>query len=223
MNFLTLCRRTASKAGIAGAISSVTGQSGEAGRVVDWVNESWRQVQEHRRWNWLLSTFSFQTVAGQMAYTPTQAGATDVSSWELDTFRSFLTSTGVAGELYLEHVDYKTFRDIYQFSVEPQAQPNKFAIRPEDQAILLAQTPDAIYTVDGKYWRTNTEMADNTDVPTGLPADYHWLVVYGALMLYAEYEEAGGVYNAAKVNYDRLMGQMELKWLPEMDIAEPLA
>jgi hypothetical protein len=223
MNFLTLCQRTASKCGISGTIAATTGQSGEAGRVVNWVNEAWREIQEHRRWNWKLATFSFQTVAAQQAYTPAQAGVSNLSSWELDTFRSYLTATGVAAELFLEFVDYKTFRDIYQFSVVANAQPSKFAIRPEDQAILLAQIPDGIYTVNGKYWMAGSEMTDTTDLPTGLPTDYHWLIVYGAMMKYAQYEEAGAVYNGAKVDYDRLIGQMELKWLPEMDCGEPLA
>lgn len=81
MNFLQLCQRAASECGVATGsairtvLPTVEGATGSLGRIVDWVNDAWSDVQmAHDDWDWMRSSnllgsgVSFRTVAGQASY-----------------------------------------------------------------------------------------------------------------------------------------------------------
>lgn len=91
MNFLQLVNRTRQNCGISSTdLTTVLSQTGENKRIINWVNESWLDIQAMRQdWLWLRKDFSFQTVAGQIAYTPTQIGLTDFGLWARDSFRNY--------------------------------------------------------------------------------------------------------------------------------------
>ncbi len=91
MNFLQLCNRLRQNAGVSGSdLTSVTGQSGESLRVINWINESWMDLQAQRQdWLWLRKSIAFPTVANQYAYTPAQAGIADFGAWDRETFRNY--------------------------------------------------------------------------------------------------------------------------------------
>ena len=101
MNFLALCNSLIQKCGIAGGgITSVTSQTGEAGRVVSWINEAYLNVQlAETQWHWMRSNVSFTTTDSQSSYTPAQCGVTDFGGWKMDSFRRYITDTGCAVKL----------------------------------------------------------------------------------------------------------------------------
>ena len=81
MNFLALCQRAAQECGVASgtaiqtALPTVVGATGSLGRIVNWVNDAWTDVQMAKDdWDWMRSSnllgggVSFQTVAGQPNY-----------------------------------------------------------------------------------------------------------------------------------------------------------
>lgn len=228
--FLQLCQNVAKDCGVPGSISSVVNQTGEFGDVVRWVNAAWRDVQNEKLWNWLLQDFTFNTVANTMAYSTVTAGATDsngatdLRTWKTNTFKCYLTSAGVAQEWELPEMDYLLFRRTYMLGTRPTGVPQCFAIRPEDNALLIGPTPSGIYTVYGQYWRTAYDMAANSDTPTGMPAQFHELIEYRARQKYAEFEEAGTVDAAGDRNYRRLRQQHLIQCLPSMlEDWEPMA
>lgn len=223
MTFLELCVRVAEKCSITGTISTTVSQTGEFLRVVNWVNEAWRDIQlSQSNWDWMADDFSFQTVAGQQSYTPTTIGAAEFSKWLPDTFRIYLTSTGVSDDTFLTESSYQSFRDLYMFGVQAQNKPSEFAIKRNGKNILLGSIPDAIYTVYGEYQRRATLLAGDDDEPD-MEEEYHMLVVHGARMKYAAYESAPEVWDEAKLDYDRMMSRMAEAHIDELGLGNPLA
>ena len=223
MTFLELCVRVAEKCAVTGTLSTTVNQTGEFLRVVNWVNEAWRDIQlAQSNWNWMSEDFSFQTVAGQQAYTPTAIGAAEFSKWRTDTFRIYRTSLGVSDDTFLTESAYREFRDLYMFGVQAQNKPSEFAIKPNGKSILLGQIPDAIYTVYGEYQRRATLLAGDADEPEA-EEEYHMLVVHGARMKYAAYESAPEVWDEAKLDYDRIMSKMVEGQIEDVGLGNPLA
>ncbi len=91
MNFLQIVNRVRQNCGVASAdLTTVIAQSGENQRIINWVNESWLDIQAMKQdWLWSRKEFAFPTVAGQTAYTPTQIGLSDFGLWARDSFRNY--------------------------------------------------------------------------------------------------------------------------------------
>ena len=95
MNFLGLVTRLVQESGASGAGPTTTvNQVGEYGRMVNWVQDAWLDIQsEQQNWEFLRTTCSFPTVNGEPFYTPAQANATNFGMWDLETFRNYANQT----------------------------------------------------------------------------------------------------------------------------------
>lgn len=230
MNFLALAQRLVEKGGMAGSgPATVVGQAGELKRAINFINEAWNDIQLARTdWRWMRASASFSTVSDQATYTPAECGVTDLESWIMNTrqctFRSYVTSDGVGSEVDLSFQPYDQWRDCFQFGAirNARSRPLTITVTP-NQSIGLGQTPDsADYTVVGDYYRTPSALVDNTDIP-GLPAPFHMLIVYRALMLYAQYEEDEYMRATAERDYTRMMARLVSNQLPEVTLGGALA
>lgn len=228
MNKLQLCQRLAQECGVShtGSVPVTTiNQTGELKRLVDWVDQAWLEIQEKRdNWNWMISPFSFQTVVGQYEYTPTDVGiAATFANWKRDSMRTYLTSAGVGTEQFLTFMTYQAFRDYYLFSTRSTslAQPLQMSVAP-NKNLLLGAPPAAIYTCRGEYYNLPVAMASDTDSP-GMPARFHMLVVYRAMVEYGMFEAAPEVVQRGQANYDRMMKSLEDDQLFDIDVGGPLA
>ena len=80
MNFLQLAQRTAVECGVASssdiqtALPTVVGATGSLGRIVNWINDAWTDIEMDRNdWDWMRSSallgggVSFQTVSSRFA------------------------------------------------------------------------------------------------------------------------------------------------------------
>ena len=103
MNFLDLCQRLVQETGIAdGGPATVTGQTGDMARVVDWINDSWLKIQSMRAdWNWAWGTGTATLNAG--AYTIALPST-------VETIKRVSL-----GQSYLRSEDYNDFADAYRF------------------------------------------------------------------------------------------------------------
>lgn len=167
---------------------------------------------------------SFTTVAGQVEYTPTQAGITSgiVGSWRVNTFRRYLTTSGQASEVGMTYKDYDTWRDGYYIGSlrTTQVDPIVFTVSPEKN--LLLQCPLAGYTITGEYYRAPEVFDADGDVSI-LPVELNMAIVYQAMMYYGHYESAPEVFNRGEVGFNKLMKRFEKKWLPTIRGAGSLA
>ncbi len=226
MNLLQLVNRARRECGVSGGdLTTFANASAETLRFKLWIAQAFTDVQMHKPdWEWMRSTCAFPVVAGQQDYTPTQAGAAGATGWVEDSFRIRTTATGYADETLLYPMDFRDFRDFYKFGLQrtDQARPQHVAVKP-DKSLSLGPTPAPGFTVEGDFYRAPVELVDATDVPTGLPDQYHMLLVYKAMVTYAGYESAQEVYTRGFAESQRMMRRLEFAYIPELVAGPSLA
>lgn len=227
MDLLQLVQRSCQRCGIhatgPASLSNITGRHLE---VKQWVNESWIELQQqNREWNFMQADFEAQLVEGTSIYRPAVLNLNNVSFWRRDTFRIWRTEFGQADEGHLMDWDFNVFRDTYQYGVMAPGRPAVFTVRPEDMALMVGPTPDAGYTVRGRYVRTAVEMTDSGpgSTPLGLPEEFHMLLVYMVMQRYAGDSNAPEVYYSARAMHGKLFDQLCQRQLPDMMQGTPLA
>lgn len=211
MNRLALCKRLRSEAGIAGSGPSTTiSQTGELGRIVDWIDEAYEDIQDkHNDWYFLRNDFSFNCVVGTSSY-PTST-VTNLSNWKPDSFRCYLTSTD--NETWLNYWSWDNFRDSRLMGPNRTAtgMPIDFTIKP-DKTVVLWPIPDDTYTIDGEFYRSPLAMTLDADTPVF--DRYNMAIVYNALMRYAAYSAEPSLFANAQKEYGRLIAKLEREHMP---------
>lgn len=206
MNFLELCKRLRSEAGVAGSGPlTVLNQNEELERLVNWIKDAYIDIQDKRNdWDFLRQDFSFNTVAG----TSTYAALTDLANWKRSSFRIYLTSAGVGDERWLLAEDWPYFRDnrLYNANRDVSGRPLYSTIKP-DKSIVLWPKPTGIYTINGEYFTVAHEFVNDTDEP--IFPRHHMAIVYNALMRYAAYVAEPSLYSRAEIEYRRLINKLE--------------
>jgi hypothetical protein len=225
MTFLELCQRLVQESGgLSGTGPTTTAsQTGDMGKVVDWILSAYEDIQNlHPDWNFLRNELTFQTIAAQQAYTPAQAGYTEYGEWIKDSFRSYLTSSGVNGEIEMEWREWEDFRATYMLGAirATTTQPYIVSQKP-DTSLILWPIPDAAYTINGEYFKRAQTMTDDGDIPI-IPVKYQMIIVWRALMFYAGWANAPEMYQVGQKEFRRLLNQLELSQLPAIRLAEPL-
>lgn len=231
MNFLQLAQRLRRKCRVAGSgPTSVTGQNEEYSRLIDWIQESWMEIQmlHEQHWLFMRASCSAATINGQAAYGPTEFGITDLGRFVLDyengdTFRCYNTAQGVTSETFMSVIDYDDWRDRFLFGALRNAflRPDSVAVGP-DGKLYCGPIPSAGWTITGDYIRVPTELVATTDVPT-LPVQYHMAIIYKAMMLYGASEAAEEVYVDGKNRFDPMLRRIERTQLPRVRLAGALA
>lgn len=226
MDFQTICRELGSRCEITGYASIVPGTStGEHGKIVNFAADAWVEIQQEHEWNFLKKDFSFTTVDGQEAYLSSaiQAAQAPIRFYDVDTFRVYRTSIGLSDEQFLAEWAWEAWYDTYGYASQVSGRPALFAVRPEDNAIVLGPKPDAGgYTVRGKYWRQAQRLSAAGDVPI-IDDEYHMVIVYKAMISYANREAAQELKLEAAERLDAMMSIMRRRYLPSYDSRESLA
>jgi hypothetical protein len=227
MTFLQLASRLRQEVGGAGTgPSAVTGQTGELKRIVDWIATADEDVQRKRNeWKFMRSGFTVNTVADTAAYafgsctdTTSSSAITLFREWVKDTFKIYLTSSGVGGETPLNFMYYDAWYSLYSTGTQTSAFPRDFTIL-NNRSFSLGPKPNAVYTVTGEYQKAVTIMTANGDVPV-YPAEYHMLPVYAGMMSYGVFTGASEMYQRGSNLYRQLMAEMERTQLPDILLGE---
>lgn len=236
MNLLALVQRLQLECGVSGTISTTAGLVGSQGRLLAWINQAWNEVQTERDdWNFMRSSsllgkgISFATVGGQASYPlGTGAGTCGVTAaqfgkWDSDSFRNYTTSAGFQNEMFLDEIPFDSWRNSYMLGAmrAVQTRPVAIAIGP-DNSLCLGPPPNNQYTVTGDYFMAPTIMVADTDVPTGLPVQFHMIIVYKAMTYYGGYEAAPEVFQRGAQGYSTLLGQLQVTNSPEIGFAGAL-
>ena len=218
MNRLQLSARLRQEAGISGTGPATTiGQTGEMGRVVDWIDTAYEEIQDkHPDWEFLRNDFTFQTIASTSTYLPSAVALPEHASWKQDSFRAYLTSTGTNDEMWLNYYPWDTFRDAFMFGSNRSTpgKPTEFSVRP-NKAVELWPIPALIYSITGEYYKRPQVMSANADEPL-FPREFHMAIVWKALMYYGTYENAPEAYTTGQNNYDRILRKLEVDQLPSI-------
>jgi hypothetical protein len=118
---------------------------------------------------------------------------------------------------YLPWVD---FRARWPAAAIVEGTPYFWSIRP-DKAFVVNAKPaaDTVYSVE-RYKNPAAFTAD-ADVP-GLPEEHHMLIVWKAMLLYANFEEAGVTRTVVQIEHDRHLAELAMTELPDVTFGEPL-
>lgn len=226
MNLLSIAQRLRQESGgISGNGPTTTvSQLGEMKSVVDWCLSAYEDIQNlHTDWAFLCTDLTFSTVANTSTYSAPTVGAPEYGEWIQDSFRSYLTSGGVGGEQYMRWMSWPEFRDTYLIGSTrvTTGQPLYIAQKP-DTSLVVWPTPNAVYTINGEYYKRAQTMKVDADIPI-IPAKYHMIIVWRALMFYAGQANAPEMYAVGEREYKRLLNQLRASQLPDMMMAGPLA
>ncbi len=228
MDYLQLVNRARQEGGVSGAaLLSLGGTvSQETQRFKAWVNEAWRELQIHcKDWDFMRSDFEFDTTAAVQTYTAASLSTplTSFRNWKRDTFRAYTTSIGFGDEQILRFEPWESFRNLYLYGNQRSTtgRPVLFSIKP-DKSLVIGPVPDAVYTINGEYFRQATDLVGDTDEP-GITDEYHMLLVWRALRAYGLYESAAEVVVRADGEIKRLMSKIENDQMPEVTSGPPLA
>ena len=211
--FLELSVSLRQEAGLSGTgPSSVTGQTGMDKKCVDWINDSWYEIQSaHTDWKFLWQNDGLvNTVANQRAYDLAGLGF-DINYIIRQSPRRRITGEP-GSDMWLVWYEYEDFRQTFLFGPTRYGIPNSVTIDPSGQ-MLLDPVPNQAYEVFFEYYAAPAFMAANTDVPT-MPVKFHKAIVYRALMKYASHDGATEVYQDAKLNYEMWERRLEAEQLP---------
>jgi len=222
MNYLALCKRLRQEAGLSGTgPASVLEQTGEMLRVVDWIDGAYEDVQNlHNSWRFLRTDFDFSTIASTSEYTPAAAGLDDHASWIKEDLRLY---SSVADEDFLEYCPWDEFRTTYQFGSRrtQEERPKVVTVKP-DNSLRFWPIPDAVYTVDGEYYKAAESMSANDDEPN-FPARLHMILVWKGLMYYGTWAAAEESYARGEREYNRVKALLEFSELEDWGHGDPLA
>jgi len=222
MTYLELCKRLRQEAGLSGTgPTTAISQTGEMLRVVEWIDAAYESIQSyHATWRFLRSDFSFSTIDGTQAYSPADVSITDLATWIEEDIRVY---SSVADESYLQYELWRTFRAVYLYGAyrSQEARPTTVSIKP-DNSIIFYPTPDAVYTIDGEYFKTPDAMALDADEPN-FPARFHMAVVWRALMLYGAYAAADEKYAHGEKEYNRIFSELQRDQIDQISYGAPLA
>lgn len=226
--FLQLCARLTQRSGVIGAApSTVTGQSGRQARCVDWIENAWELIQtSNPDWTFLRSTWSHALTINQTAYAAADLGITDrFGAWRGDRKASlslyrpttiYDSTIGVADERPLRQLPFEAWLESFDRGAQVANRPVYYCIAP-DQTIRFGPKPDKAYVCRGEYRKGPQILAADSDVPD-MPADYHDLIVYRAMLLIDEDDEAPtppGIARA-RIRHNELLFTLQRECLPKI-------
>jgi hypothetical protein len=237
--FLELVNDLATECGVTGnasAVSSVLNQTGEAKRLVKWIQDAHTEIQnKHPNWKWMRSTFTVDTILGDDTYAPTDCTDTGRLAGIIARFKRwwpyaddgsinikrFLTSGGVSGEGYMTILPWPYFRSIYRIGTQNNGPVTNITIDPANN-LVTGPKPDAIYTITGEY-QLSALVFDSDSDTAEFPEDFDQLIVYQAMKKYGTFHAAQEVWDRGNIEGNKLMRQLEADQLPEVGLAPPLA
>lgn len=228
MTFLELCQRARLECGVSGTgPSTVTGQTGQLLKIVNWVTQAWLEIQTMRpNWRFMWKEFTFNTEAGTRDYAPADVSITDLDQWDTNSFLIYETALGASDQNPLPYLDYGKWRPTYRNRMAERSndRPMLFTLMPDDDSVRFEPCPDAIFTLDGEYKRTPQTFSASSDTPTGFPSKFHMMIVYKAMQFYGFHESAPDVLSQGEALFDQWLMILEREQLPPMGIgADPVA
>lgn len=228
--FLELCEDVARESGgTARAPSSVIGQTGRQQKIVEWVKSAWNLIQNlQSNWSFLRAEGTGTLIANSQSYTGASFSLTrfgefmgDYGSYQALTI--YDSTIGRKDENALRLISYETWKRRWDMGEHDATRPTEYTIGP-DQALKFGSKPDKAYLIRFEYRKTPQGLAANTDEPD-MPTRFHDIIVWRAIMLMADHDEASNAMIMANGKYLELKASMERDLLPAFNLRSerPLA
>ena len=222
MDFLALCNDVARETGtLSGGASlvSVTGLTGRADKIANWVRNAWLNIQNERdQWFWMIRDFTASvTVAGGARYTGAQLSQTRVAKWIGDskeeiTFSIYDPAIGLTDEGEITEISWALWRSRYGRGYHDPGKPIEWAASPQNE-LCLGPTPDQNYTIRGLYRLTPQTLTASADIPE-MPERFHRCITWEAIRALANSDEAQISANTATQDFVLLRQALNRDQLP---------
>lgn len=227
--FLALCSTLAQESGAVGtAPAAVTGQTGRQAQCVGWIKRAWELIQnDSADWAWMQAEITAVALTiNDMSYSGSDLGiASRFACFRGDRYTEdglyrpwtlYDNSIGQADETELTEISYEAWRRSYDRMTHDAQRPCYYALAP-DNTIRFGPKPDIAYRVRGEYRKSIQVLAADADEPE-LPTRFHDIIVWRAVMLSAQSDEAGDAYQGALAKYTEMMMALQRDQLPEITI-----
>lgn len=189
--------------------ASTISQTGEYKRLVDWIDGAWNEIQQANRWDFLW----------EQATVTVAANANEVVG-TLPAYRYVQDATYNAEGAPLTWMPWANFRLRYPSAQIVAGTPSAWTVRPDKKFVVNAK-PTASYPLTVERYKNPVPMTADAEEPA-LPVEHHMAIVYKALLLYSNFEEAGVTRATAQAEYARHMMALGLTELPSMSFGDPL-
>ena len=204
--------------------TAVASQTGRLLKIVNWIDQANVAIQNlHADWRWMQKTFSGDTSSGSGQYTPASWSITDLRDWLRDNrvtgyqpHTIYLTADGVAGEGALLEITWQQWRTTYGRGSQTNNFPSQYAISPAGE-FSLGPIPDDTYTINGEYRQAAVRLTADGNIPA-MPVAFHEIIVWRALMMLAEFDEAAEQRAAAILKYNELLEALGRDQLPVVSL-----
>lgn len=188
--------------------TSTTDQIGELKRLVDWLDGAWLELQQMARWDWMWEAATVTILAD------TYVTAGSIPARRYDRRGTFNSTQQVT------FIPWETFRLEYPAAQITSGVPLYWSIRP-DKAFVVSSKPTANLALSVERWKNPSVMDEDADVPE-MPSEHHMAIVWKAMMMYCNFEEAGVSRATTKAKLDFHMTALGLNEERAFEIGEPL-
>ena len=223
MNFLQLAQKVYIQGGISGQITSTQNQTGEALRIVNFVQDAYREILNSDQF-----TFGFirkevhkQLIPGQGTYTKAELDVPDLGQWDTTSMRVSINEDRT-DETFIIGQRWPAFRDYWRFSTRryTTSRPLNCAVN-QDTNLEIGPVPDSAYWLTFQYIDVPADLLSDTDVPV-VPDRWQMAIVWRALRHYGMFESAPEVVMRADAAYNEIMLRMTLDQSPQIVVGPTL-
>jgi hypothetical protein len=223
VNFLQLAQAVYREGGISGQVTSAQNQTGEASRVVNWVNVAYREIlnSDQFAFGFIRKEVHKQVTPGQATYTKDDLDVSDLGQWDTETMRISINEDR-SDETFIIAQRWPSFRDYWRFSTRRNttSRPLNCAVD-QDTNLNIAPVPDAEYWLTFQYLAIPSDLLSDTDIPV-IPDRWQMAIVWRALRHYGMFESAPEVVMRADAAYNEIMLRMTLDQSPQIVVGPPL-
>lgn len=231
MTFLELVQKAERESGTVGSVlSTVVDQTGRHLKFVNWVTWAWQHIQGLRSdWGWLRDDFSGDLAVGVTVYDAPALGiSTRFRDWVVNDpqgydFTAYVTADGQSTEGYIQTIGWDQMRRTYRVgsNLTHEGKPVYASVSPRGELVIWP-VPDQACTLRGEYIKAPQELATDDDIPE-LPITYHDMIVWRALLMMGEFDEAAEQNPAWFRRYKELEERLLGERTPRVDFGGPLA
>lgn len=223
MTFLQMCQRVYIEGGISGMIASTQNQTGEALRVVGWVQSAYQEILNDQGigWNFTHPSAVVKLTPGKGDYTFAELNLAEGVQWDTSSMR-VAVNDNLSDETFVIGQRFPEFRNYWLFSSRRtvQSRPLNCSVD-NDTHLRIAPLPDIAYNLVIQYQRSPAPLVKDEDA-TILPDRFQMAVVWKALRHYGMYEAAPEVVSRAELEYKVLLEKLYNDQTPEVIVGEPM-
>lgn len=205
MNYLELVNDLIVESGVSGEpVDTVKDHTGETRRLVKWVRDAWEDIQlSCPTWAFLKVQASMPVPLNATLLMPPEYAVGQVAEWDIDSFRMAEQPKGRSESERLRYEQFDWFRDHTMMAPIHASKPQVVSIDWNNESLYVHPPNDKLRTLFYDYWRTPQILVEHDDVPL-LPAQYHRLIVWHALLKYGTYDSAAEVIVRAQSEIGRM-------------------